>query len=207
MRIDKVIIKAFLSTLSAIILLFAFMFGTLALAFPSTMMNLAYDFGQDKSSIRYAERAYSWFKDTSYMAHAMEVAIGIDDNEKIETCGLIVVEDEEYFTQYCAEKDNALVNVPEKFKMEYAQYVHGKITTAKYAQGNKESAVEYAFDSLQDGFPQSNAVVTLFFEAHTQNDQVTKDMIREKMNNLQADGFNEEDKAYFDSVLEGVMGN
>ena len=204
MRIDKVIIKAFLSTLSAIVLLFVFMFSVLIAAFPSTMMHLAYDFGQDKSSIRYAERAYSWFKDTSYMAHAMEVAIGIDDNEKIETCGLIVVEDEEYFTQYCAEKDEALSGV---VAMEYAQYVHGKIASAKYAQGNKEDAVEYAFDSLQGGFPQSNAVVTLFFEVHYANDQATKDMIREKMNNLQADGFNEEDKAYFLSVLEGVMGN
>lgn len=204
MRIDKVIFKAFLSTLSAIVLLFAFMFGVLIAAFPSTMMNLAYDFGQDESSIRYAERAYSWFKDTSYMAHAMEVAIGIDNNEKIETCGLIVVEDEEYFTQYCAEKDAMLSDT---IAMEYAQYVHGKIATAKYAQGDKEGAVAYAFDSLQGGFPQSNAVVTLFFEVHYQNDQATKDMIREKMNNLQADGFSVEDKAYFDSVLGSVMGN
>ena len=64
MRVDKVILKAFIGTVSAIILLFAFMFGVLALAFPSTMMYLSYDFGRDKTSIRYAERAYDWFDDT-----------------------------------------------------------------------------------------------------------------------------------------------
>ena len=76
MRVDKVIFKAFISTLTAIILLFAFMFSVLALAFPSTMMQISYDFGRDKSSIRYARRAYKWFDDTYYMAYAMEVAIG-----------------------------------------------------------------------------------------------------------------------------------
>lgn len=203
MRVDKVILKAFLSTLAAIVLLFAFMFGVLAAAFPSTMMELAYDFGKDESSIRYAERAYNWFKDPAYMAHALEVAIGIDDQEKIEQCGLVVVEDEEYFTQYCEEK-NALIS--DVVAMDYEQYVYGKIATAKYAQG-KADAVDYAFDSLQGGFPQSNAVVTVFYAAHSAGDQATKDVIRVKMNELQANGFNEVDKAYFDRVLGSVTGN
>ena len=98
MRIDKVMLKAFISTLSAIILLFAFMFGVIALAFPSTMMELSYDFGRDETSIRYAQRAYDWFDDTYYMAYAMEVAIGSDNQEMIEKCGEIVVEDDAYFT-------------------------------------------------------------------------------------------------------------
>lgn len=204
MRVDKVILKAFLSTLTAIVLLFAFMFGVLAAAFPSTMMQLAYDFGQDETSIRYAERAYKWFEDTSYMAHAMEVAIGIDDYAKVEQCGMIVVEDDEYFTQYCAEKDELLSGV---VSMEYEQYVHGKIATAKYAQDKKAEAVEYAFDSLDGGFPQSNAVITVFYAAHTGGDQATKDLIKGKMEQLQASSFNETEKAYFNSVLVGVLSN
>ncbi len=194
MRVDKVILKAFLSTLAAILLLFAFMFGVLVAAFPSTMMYLSYDFGRDKSSIRYAERAYKWFQETEYMAHAMEVAIGIDDQEKIEQCGLILVEDEEYFAQYCAEKDAIL---PEAVTMSYAQYVHGKIAAAKYAQEKKEDAVQYAFDSLQGEFPQSNAVVSLMYTAHSANDQATKDMIKRKMEQQNTDGFDEVSKEYF----------
>lgn len=204
MRVDKVILKAFLSTLTAIVCLFAFMFAVLAAAFPSTMMYLAYDFGQDESSIRYAERAYDWFEDTSYMAHAMEVAIGIDDYAKIEQCGLIVVEDEAYFTQYCAEKDAV---ISDTVSMKYAQYVHGKISGAKYAQGKKADAVDYAFSSLQGGFPQSNAVVSIFYTAYAAGDLETKALIKGKMEELQASDFDDVEKSYFNSVLVSVSSN
>ena len=204
MRVDKVILKAFLSTLAAIVLLFGFMFGVMAVAFPSTMMHISYDFGQDETSIRYAERAYKWFEDTSYMAHAMEVAIGIDDQAKIEQCGLIVVKDEEYFTQYCAEK-NAVI--ADKVSMDYAQYVHGKIATAKYAQGKSVESVDYAVESLHGGFPQSNAVLTVFYAAHPAGDQATKDLIKGKMKQLQVEGFDETEKAYYGSVLAMVLSN
>jgi hypothetical protein len=204
MRVDKVILKAFLSTLAAILLLFAFMFGVLAAAFPSTMMQLSYDFGKDASSIRYAERAYRWFDDTSYMVHALEVAIGSDNQEKIEQCGLVVVEDAECFTQYCAEKDAVLFD---KVSMKYEQYVYGKIAVAKYMQGKKDEAIEYAFGTLQGGFPQSNAAVTVLYSAHSVGDYETKNLIKGKMEQLQADGFNDMDKAYFDSVLASMSSN
>ena len=70
-------------------------------------------------------------------------------------------------------------------------------------------------ENLKLDISNSDFVETLYYDGLNQytivvdisEDKATKDMIREKMNNLQADGFNEEDKAYFDSVLEGVMGN
>jgi hypothetical protein len=199
MRIDKVILKAFISTFSAIVLLCAFMVGVLALAFPSTMMHLSYDFGQDKSSIKYAERAYNWFDDTYYMAYAMEVAIGCDNQEKIETCGEALVKDEPYFTQYCAEKQ---ANLPATMKTRYEDYLYGKIAVAKYEQGKKEEAVEYAFASLKGGFPLDNAVAAVFYAA--MNDQATVDMIKGKMN-MQAPSIADGDKAYFDQML-ALMG-
>ena len=200
MRVDKVIFKAFISTLTAIILLFAFMFSVLALAFPSTMMQLSYDFGRDKSSIRYARRAYNWFDDTYYMAYAMEVAIGSDNQRMIEECGQIVVEDEAYFTQYCAEKQEKLSGVVE---VSYEDYLYGKIAVAKYEQGKKEEAVVYAFDSLKGGFPRDNAVVAVFYTAITKDDQATVDMIKGKMEE-QASNVAEGDKAEFDKML-GLM--
>ena len=201
MRVDKVIVKAFISTLSAIVLLFAFMFGSLALAFPSTMMQLSYDFGQDASSIRYAQRAYNWFEDTYYMAYAMEVAIGSDNQEMIEHCGEIVVEDEEYFTQYCAEKQAGL---PASVTVRYEDYLYGKIAVAKYEQGKKEEAVVYAFDTLNGGFPRDNAAVAVFYAAARNNDQATVDMMKGKMEEQQVSTFADEDKAEFDKML-GLM--
>ena len=161
------------------------------------MMQLSYDFGQDESSIRYAERAYSWFDDTYYMAYAMEVAIGCDNSEKIEACGTALVEDTEYFAQYCKEKDETL---PAAVKSTYEQYVYGKIAVAKYEQNKKEEAVNYAFDSLKGGFPLDNAAVAVLYTAKLSNDQATVDMIKGKMEQQQA-FIAETDKAYFDKML------
>ena len=197
MRVDKVILKAFISTFSAIVLLFAFMFGMLALAFPSTMMQLSYDFGQDETSIRYAERAYGWFDDTYYMAYAMEVAIGSDNQEKIEQCGLLVVEDEPYFTQYCADKR---ANMPTSITGDYEDFIYGKIAVAKYEQGKKEEAVNYAFDTLQGAFPMDNAAVAVLYAAASKDDNATVTMIKGKMEQQQA-GIADRDKAYFDKML------
>ena len=83
MRVDKVILRAFLSTFTAIILLLAFMLVALIGLYPSTMMEITYDLGMDASSIRYAERAYDWSKDEYFIANAMEMAIGLKDYEKI----------------------------------------------------------------------------------------------------------------------------
>ena len=197
MRVDKVILKAFISTLSAIVLLFAFMFSVLALAFPSTMMQLSYDFGRDKTSIRYAQRAYDWFDDTYYMAYAMEVAIGSDNQEMIEKCGEIVVEDDAYFTQYCAEKQAGL---PASVTIQYKDYLYGKIAVAKYEQGKKEEAVNYAFDSLNGAFPMDNAVEAVFYAAMRNTDQETVALMKGKMEQ-QASNIAEGDKAEFDKVL------
>ena len=201
MRVDKVILKAFLSTLAAIVILFAFMFGVLVAAFPSTMMHISYDFGCDQSSIRHAKRAYRWFNDTSYMAYAMEVAIGIDDQEKIEECGTVLVEDEAYFAKYCDEKYAALdERVQASMRSTYDQYVYGKIAVAKYKQGKTQDAVNYAFSTLKGGFPYDNAVAAVLYTALSR-DQATVDMVKGKMNELQANEFVEGEKAYFDEML------
>ena len=195
MHVDKVILKAFISTLSAIALLFVFMFSVLALAFPSTMMQLSYDFGRDKSSIRYAQRAYDWFDDTYYMAYALEVAIGSDNQEMIEECGQIVVEDEAYFAQYCAEKQSG---ISDKVTMSYEDYLYGKIAIAKYEQGKKEEAVNYAFDTLKGGFARDNAVVALFYVAVEDKDTVQ--LIKGKMIE-QESSIAEADRQYFETIL------
>ena len=197
MRVDKVILKAFISTFSAIVLLLALMFSALALVFPSTMMHISYDFGWDRTSIRYAQRAYGWFEDTSYMAYAFEVAIGCGNQEKIEECGLLLVEDEEYFAQYCAEKG---AKMPSTLTGDYEDFIYGKIAVAKYEQGAKEEAVNYAFDTLQGGFPMDNAAVAVLYAAASKGDKATMDMIKGKMEQQQA-SIADRDKAYFGKVL------
>ena len=54
MRIDKIILKAFLQTFAAVLLLLGVMFGVLSAAFPQTMMQMTYDMGMDRYSVNFS---------------------------------------------------------------------------------------------------------------------------------------------------------
>ncbi len=199
MSVDKVILRAFLSTLAAIVVLFAFMIAVLIGFYPSTMMEITYDLGMESSSIKYAERAYAWSKNEYYMAYAMDVAIEADDYQNVVACGEKLISDEN-FAAYCASRTEKL---PETVAMTYDQYVYGQVCVAEYAQGKKEGAVERAIMlSFKDGaFPLNNAVVAVLYAAKSAQDTDTVSMIREKMNQQQMDVLSDADKAYFEDVL------
>ena len=76
MGVDKVILRAFLSTLAAFAILLLFMFAALTLVYPQTMMELTYSMGMESSSIHFAEQSYKRSNDVYYIAYATEVAIG-----------------------------------------------------------------------------------------------------------------------------------
>ena len=119
MRVDKVILRAALSTLAATVILFACMLGGLCLFYPSTMMNITYDLGMDASAVHHATRAYTRLDDVSYIAFATEVAIGADDDEELAECGDLFIADEQ-FSEYCAARTAELGDV----EGTYEQYVY-----------------------------------------------------------------------------------
>lgn len=196
MGVDKVIVRTFLNTLAAIVLLFGFMMLMLIAFYPSTMMELTYNLGMDASSIRYAERAYDWSKDEYFIVHAMETAIGMKDTEKIETCGEKFIADEN-FGAYCAAQNEKL---PENVTLTYEQYVYGQVCVAKYENGDKAGAVARAFE-LTIGFPSNNAVVAVLYTSMADGDVTTINLIREKMEQLDTRTFSVNEKAYFDEVF------
>ena len=195
MRLDKVILRAFLSTVSAIVVLFGCMMMALCFLYPSTMMNLTYDLGMDKASVKYAMRAYERTDEVYYVAFATEVAIGADLDEQIETCGLEFTKNND-FTQYCLERD-ANMNLDG----EYAQYVYGQVSLAQYRQGESDEAISTAFSALAENtFPKNNAVQGLALTVLMAKDTVTKEKIQEKMMNIES-GLSGEDKQNFDALL------
>ena len=198
MGVDKIVLRAFLSTLLAIVILIAGMALVLVAAFPSTLMELSYDLGMDKSSIWYAKRAYKRSDDIYFIAFATDVAIGMGDCEKIEYCGEKMLADDE-FAAYCAEKSESL---PESVSMTYDQYVYGQVCVAIYEQGKKEDAVDRAFE-LTSGFPKNNAVVAVLYTAIGERDSATVALIKGKMEQMKST-LTDTDGAYFEWVLSGL---
>ena len=195
MRIDKVILRAAVSTLVAIAALLAVMLLALCFIFPSTLMYITYDLGMDGASIRYAKRAYAYTSDVAYIAFATEVAIGLDDYAQIEACGEELIDDEN-FDGYCEEK-NALIASDGG----YGQYVFGQICVAKYNQGEKTEAIEKAFALVGNGFPKNNAVAAVLLTAISADDTQTVQEVKGKMNEMNSSEFSDSDKEYFDALL------
>ena len=87
MSVDRVILRAFFSTLLSIFALLIFMIAAMVVIYPQTMMQLTYDLGMESSSIYFAETSYKRTHEVYYIAYATEVAIGDEDNGKIVSCG------------------------------------------------------------------------------------------------------------------------
>lgn len=196
MRVDKVVLRTFLSTLLAIVILLTALFSVLCLGFPSTMMELTYKLGMDGESIKYAMRAYERSGSVDYVAFATETAIVADKDAKIEACGLKLVADDE-FTVYCDRRNQAL----DTSQITYDQYVYAMISTAQYRQNKKTEAQTTAFEAVGNTFPQNNAVVGLLTTAIGANDLVTVSEIKTKLQTLQANVTDATDSAYLQQVL------
>ena len=195
MRVDKVILRAALSTLAAIAALLAIMLLALCFIFPSTMMRITFDLGLDGASIRYAKRAYAYTSDVSFIAFATEAAIGLGDYAQIETCGEELIADED-FNAHCAQK-NALI----ESEGGYEQYVFSQVCVAKYRQGEKTEAIEKAFALVENGFPKNNAVAAVLLTALSADDTTTVNDVKAKMQEMDVSEFLDFEKAYYDALF------
>lgn len=195
MSVDKVILRAFLSTLAAIALLFVFLFVSLIGFFPSTMMEITYDLGMEESSIKYAERAYERGADIHFIAHATTVAIELRDYEKIDACGETFVT-HDGFTAYSSE-----IRENEEDAASYRRYIQSQVCVAKYKRGDKSAAVARAFEWNGNSFSAGNAVLAVLFAANDDGDTATVERVRTEMVALQERLTEEAERAYLEKLL------
>ena len=186
---DKVILKAVLSTVLGIVLLCGILVAALVLVYPSTLMTLAYDVGMDGASAWCAGRAYNQFDNVYYIAYATEVSIGLGDAEKIDRYGSRVVADEK-FGEYCAQTDEVCV--------------------AKYSQGKRQEAVDLAFSVNETGFPERNAAAAVLLNALVANSEEDEPFIADMLSRMremlaaqeEAQTFPDADIEYLKSMID-----
>lgn len=199
MRLDKVVLRTIVSTLCAIALLCGATFAVATWLYPSTMMKIAYELGDDPGAIRYAYRSYERTNELYYVVFAMEVSIGIDDYGEVEFYAERFVQDDEFET-YCAEVDgdrNYSAGT-------YAKYAYGQLVMAEYEQGKKQEAFDHATESLGGGFAENNAMIALLFTAMEHQDGGTVNAVVAKMQEISLTLENGVDKTYLDKILENL---
>ena len=207
MHVDKVIMRAALTTVAAIAALFALMLLALCFVFPSTMMQITYELGMNGASVGFAQTAYDRSDDVHYIAFATEVAILEGDRALIISCGNDLISDDQ-FEAYC---DNRNASKPANVKGTYQQYFYGQVCSAEYyaatSIGGKLGAVEKAYASLgENAFPENNAFAAVLFAALQSGDTQTLDKIEENMNEIDKDALPTADGAYFAGVFALLNG-
>ena len=190
---DKVILKAVLSTVLGIVLLCGILVAALVLVYPSTLMTLAYDVGMDGASAWCAGRAYNQFDNVYYIAYATEVSIGLGDAEKIDRYGSRFVADDK-FGEYCAQTDEDTA----------------EIGGAKYSQGKRQEAVDLAFSVNETGFPERNAAAAVLLNALVANSEEDEPFIADMLSRMremlaaqeEAQTFPDADIEYLKSMID-----
>lgn len=199
MRLDKVILRAVLSTLAAIALLLLITVLSCVFFFPSTLMRLSYDLGMERSAVRYAERAYKLDGGVENIALAFEVSLNREEYEKVEKYGKKFLADDE-FDAYCLQKD--VENGDNEYALgSYRQFVYGNTYAAVYRNGKTEEALSAAFVSTETAFPQGNASVRILLAALQKGDTATATQIRENMLAKKESDVFAADFAYLDDMI------
>lgn len=171
---SKLILKTALTTIAAILLLFAITFGVLSLAFPATMVNICLDMNLTGMASGYAVMVYDRTGNVSDLALAAECAIYAQEDKQLISCMERLEQDEEW-KSYLAEREESDEG--------YEQYLYGQYAVALYHQDQKEEAVRVALDAsgYLHAFPKNNAVIALAVEAIAAHDSAVCKALWERL--------------------------
>ena len=201
MRVDKVILKAALSTLAAIAILLSVMAAACFAFFPATVMEISYNVGWTETAVENAERAYKQSGDVSFLAFAFEVSVSNGDDKSTEKYGLKLIAHED-FASYCTAEDENVGAIAGG----YASYVHGKTYAAMYRNGKTQQAVDLAFEQVQTSFVRNNPVVRVLLSALQKNDMRAGALIHQrlvaiKQAQLSSPTYSATDLSYLDEII------
>ncbi len=203
MRLDKIVLKAFLKTFAAALLLLAIMVGVLAVAFPHTMMEMTYSLGMDKASVSFAVTSYERFHRVDYIAKGADTALAAKLHEQADECLERLIADED-FQSYCNAHNESL---PEDAQATtYQAYYFRQLCLAKYMRGNGSAAVRRAVELMNGTFAQGNPLVSVLAQARMDKGDgvATVKAVYEKMLEMKGldvyTNYQVADKAYFDQV-------
>lgn len=205
MRWNKIILKAFLQTLAAALLLMGISLGVVCLAFPQTMMDVTYSLGMDGASVNFALTSYERFGTVEYILHGADTALAAELYDKAEEClEKLIVDDDFAATCEALDTANAAAGKPTG----YRAYYYRQICIAKYEIGKKTEAVDCAVGLLGGKFEVGNPLVAVVAAARAdgQDGQSTLAYALEQMRALQTsgvcDGYDAEQRAYFGQVFD-----
>ena len=204
MRLDKVVLRAVLSTLLGIFTLLFLLVLSSFCFFPSTLMEVSYNLGMDSHAEYYAYRSYKGSGELQYLVLAFDIANSEKDYEKIELYASKMVKDDE-FSAYCKKIDKKMEGSEYEDSLSaYEEYVYGCLYSAKFRLNKKTEAIEGAFTRVVEHFPTNNSVMKVLLASLLKGDLESAEVILNRLNELKTNlpsTYDERDEEYLQEMI------
>lgn len=164
----KLIVKTAAVTFSLLVAAALMLFGIVSLSAPAAMMELTDSLGMNGASAYYSLAVYDRSGDISDLAVAVEKSYDVGHYSDAAEYGQKMLGDDA-FAEYCAARDEDTEG-SSYILGDYRQYAGGIVSSAQYYSGEKETALDTAFEVLGQTFPETNAVSILAAAASGSDD-------------------------------------
>ncbi len=166
----KLIIKTIAFSLGILIALASLFYLVLALSSPKTLGDFYFRTGSEKLAIKYYEKAYEKSDDIDDLSVLVERSIVLKKHEQVKKYGFELINSTNY-GEFAKTKGDG-----------YDYYVVGSISKSLYILGEKNSAIDVAFNLTAD-YLEINPIRVLISEALGKSDKQTISVILSKLEN------------------------
>lgn len=174
---EKVVLKAAVKAVLAILIIFVLAFAVFNLAFPQHMATITENMGYYSLAVKYADLRYSYTKNYGDLVRCFEDGVLAKNDSYVIKYGEKVIENKDKFEELCADKQNA-----DNTQYLYKDWAYSRISVSYYNEGRKDSnrdngdkkilkAFELAIESNgTEEFRRSNALMSLAASIYTARD-------------------------------------
>lgn len=149
---NKTILTTAVATFVALVLLLGGAFLTMALFFPRTIANFTYDLGLKEISLHYYEKAYLHSTETDDLFNALNVAIIVNNYDKVVTLYELLEDDENYnklMNEIDQETESSNLNVTAKSALlNEDNYLKNRYVLALIKTNQTSKAITYTIENF-----------------------------------------------------------
>lgn len=130
---EKVVLKAAVKAVLAILIIFVLVFAVFNLAFPQHMATFTENMGYYSLAVKYADLRYSYTKNYDDLVRCFEDGVLAKNDSYVIKYGESVIENKDKFEELCEKKQNA------DSAYLYRDWAYSKVSVSYYNEGKKDS--------------------------------------------------------------------
>lgn len=165
--VQRIVVKTAVKTVLILLGIIIGAFAVFSFSFPQHMASAMESIGSYDMAVKYSNLRYFYTKDVYDLARCFDNSVLADDADCIISYGERLKIDNR-FDEVCASRNRYFGG-----RYDYKERVTTCLTTAYYADGQTDKAIEMAVEvSGKDSFPEGNLYIVLSHKIHNKKDAV-----------------------------------